>query len=273
MIHPSSQPITFLTELPAHNAVRIGALYHKRTVLTSLLAKSVRLVAHEVLHDGTSYFGKAGSCTLVSYRGRGYVVTTRHQLQVAACVVPLESQLATLRFATTEGGFLKNIPVNLIIHENSNPNEEYHDLLFFGVDEHWLQYSADHPYFLPLEGFSNETRRISFFYGHPLARNEFQYEPLHAFVRIAHIDGNLDRTYRPNAEYLHRYTCTRGDYDVNGFSGGAAFSLLGDADCGWSVVFDGVIVRGGNGYLYVVGADYIARALAISTEPHRTRQG
>lgn len=85
---------------------------------------------------------------------------------------------------------------------------------------------------------------------------------MHAFVRIAYIDGHLDAQFASHAEHFRRYTYARSDYEVNGFSGGAAFSLVGSLDRGWKVVLDGVIVRGGNGYIYVVDSDYLLRALS-----------
>lgn len=254
----------FLTELPAANSVRVGRLYHKISGITELLSKSVRLVAHETLHEGESFLGMTGSCTLVSYRGSAYVVATRHQLDIPPGGAPSDGWLQTLRFATSEGGFLKNILVNLVIHETSNPDQEYHDLLFFRVEPSWLEHSADRAYFLALEEFYRGPRRISFFYGHPLGRNEIQYEPLHAYVRVAHIDGSLDDAYQSQADYLRRYSLTRSDYDVNGFSGGAAFSLVDDGSGGWRIFLDGVIVRGGSGYLYVVTSDYLVKALTTA---------
>lgn len=252
----------FLTELPAANSVRIGRLFYKPGAVSSVLSKSVRLVSHEVIYEGESTFGVAGSCTLISFDDKKYVVTTRHQLKVFPGARPSESQLDTLRFSTSDGkGTMKNIPVNLVIHETSNPTEEYHDLLFFRVEPTWLANSADRAYFFPLEGFSAKPRLITYFYGHPLERNEFHYEPLHAFIRIAEISGRLDFTHRTYAEHVRGYTYDKPDYDVNGFSGGAAFSLFRDSGGGFHMALDGIIVRGGNGRLHVVTVDYLLLVL------------
>lgn len=251
----------FLTDLPATNSVRFGFLYHKTAGLTEFLSKSVRLVAHETRFEEESFLGMTGSCTLISYRGVAYVVTTRHQLAVAPGTTPTDDRLHSLRFATGENGLMKNIPVNLVIHETSNPDQEYHDLLFFRVEPSWLEHSADRAFFMHLEEFYQGPRLISFFYGHPLMKNEVQYEPLHAFIRVAHVDGKLDETFKSHSDYLRRYEVTKTEYDVNGFSGGAAFSLIDDVGGGWRVLFDGVIVRGGTGSFYVVTTDYLLRAL------------
>lgn len=157
---------------------------------------------------------------------------------------------------------MQNILVDQCLYETGNPTEEYHDLVFFRVERTWLKHSADRPFFFPVEAFSSESRTVSFFYGYPLSRSEFQYEPLHAFLRIAYIDGRLDEGYQSCANYMRRYVYTKSDYEVNGFSGGAVFSLIGNMDDGWKVGLDGIIVRGGSGYLYVVDADYLMRAFA-----------
>lgn len=253
--------MSFLKDLPRLNAVRIGALYFKSNAITDRLAQFVRLVVHEFVHEGDSAFSVGGSCTLVSFRGSAFVVTTRHQLKVPiGNSVPL-SNLETLRFATIESGVLANILVDRCFFETSNPTEEFHDLLFFKVQSTWLSNSPDRADFFPLDGSSGGRRRVSTVFGYPFSKSEFEYQPGGIHIRQACIDGTLDESFGSSAQHLRRYTYPKAEYEVNGFSGGAVFSLTGDMDAGWAVDLDGIIVRGGGGYLYVVDADYVREAL------------
>jgi hypothetical protein len=50
---------------------------------------------------------------------------------------------------------------------------------------------------------------------------------------------------------------------MDGFSGGSTFSMIGEVGS-FEVVFDGIIVRAGNGSLYVVDADFLMRIVEDS---------
>jgi len=262
----STGRMKLLSDLPGMNTVLVGGLYQKPSAVHALLARSVRAVVHEHIFEGESTLSIMGSCTLVSHRQQGFVITTRHQLNLRRGELPPDGHFDTLRFTTTEDGYLKNVPVDRCFYEESNADQEYHDLLFFGVERNWLRRSADRPYFLPLQPFSADARVMSFFYGHPVSKSEITHEPLHAFVRTAYIDGQLDRDFQSNAEHLRRYTYLRTDYEMDGFSGGAAFSLIGSLDSGLRVALDGIIVMAGSGYAYVVDANYLVSALSAFGE-------
>ena len=253
----------WLVDLPRANAVRVGAIYHKPSAVHSILGQSVRAVAHEYQFEGESIIGLGGgTCTLVSFDGRPFVVMTRHQLRLQPGVEVSESHFETIRFSTAVDGHLQNILVDRCFQELSNPNDAFHELLFFGVQKKWFETSADRPYFIPVEDFSGDPRRISFAYGHPISKNEVEYNPVHVYSRTAYIDVVLDEAYQRTERYLRRYVYPKKDYEVNGFSGGAVFSLFGSLEAGFRVALDGIVTTASGGLLHVVDADYLAEAMS-----------
>jgi hypothetical protein len=58
----------------------------------------------------------------------------------------------------------------------------------------------------------------------------------------------------------------RGLAGLDGHSGGAVFSLVGQLDT-FEIVLDGIILRGGKEYIYAVNVDFLIGALT----DHRTR--
>jgi len=248
-----------LSELPAANAIKIGSLYFKSRDLESHLARSVRLI---VLEDPSmpTYLGRSGSSTLIRYRDRLLVVTTRHELGIGSGREPDRSALDAVRVASPEDGILKNIPTNAAHHETSNPTEEFHDLLFLSVYRGWDQWSAQRPDFFQLEPFANEQRHASFFLGHPTVDGVMAYDPPAVNLKTAIKDCSFEPTFHSAADYLRSYSYEPADYHVDGLSGGAVFSLVGERK-NWRVVLDGIIVRAGAGHLYVIDADYLIAAL------------
>jgi hypothetical protein len=177
-------------------------------------------------------------------------------------VNPDSDYFDTLRFSSSSGDRLRNIPVDACAFETTRSEEAFHDLLFFKVHTGWSELSAERPYFFPVDVFADADRRISYFYGHPSSRSIISYDPsLHAHVVTALIDGHLDQDFTSNAEYYRRYRYEQTDYEVDGFSGGPAFSLI-KSPSEWQIVLDGIIVRAGNGYLHIVDSTFLCRAFS-----------
>lgn len=68
-----------------------------------------------------------------------------------------------------------------------------------------------------------------------------------------------DLKFTSSAQFLRRYTYIGPD-DLDGVSGGAVFSLR-KASRGLCARFEGIVTRGGNGFLRVISADYLRRIL------------
>ena len=48
---------------------------------------------------------------------------------------------------------------------------------------------------------------------------------------------------------------------MDGYSGGAVFSLIGDLG-NFELVLDGIIVRGGSEHIHIVDADYLVQIIS-----------
>ncbi len=249
----------FLTQLPAANAIKIGSLYFKSHDLEAHIARSVRLV---ILEDQTTptYLGRSGSSTLVRFGDRLFVITTRHELGLSGGSNFDARALDAVRIASPEDGVLKNIPTDAAHHETSHTAEEFHDLLFLSVFKGWEQWNAQRPDFFTLEPYFSGHRHASFFLGHPTVEGVMMYDPPAVNLKTAIKDCALDASFVSAAEHLRCYRYNPPAYHVDGLSGGAVFSLVGERH-DWRVVLDGIIVRAGAGRLYAVDADYLLAAL------------
>ena len=69
---------------------------------------------------------------------------------------------------------------------------------------------------------------------------------------------HIDKTFLTNIEYFRRYLHTRPF--VDGYSGGAVFSLIGELER-LEIVLDGIIVRGGGQYIYIIDVDYLVKLI------------
>jgi hypothetical protein len=119
----------YINELPLHNSVRVGELCYPAKNLEGVAAKSVRLLTLEY----GEYVGFRGSCTLVKFRGRKFAVATRHQIGIPSGFEFGDKEIESVRITAIRNGMLDNILVDQCIFEESNPDQEYHDLLVFSM--------------------------------------------------------------------------------------------------------------------------------------------
>jgi hypothetical protein len=192
---------------------------------------------------------------------------TRHQLDIPRAAVPDTTVLDTIRISSGSG-VLKNIPVKSCIFETSHPDEEYHDILVFEVADSWETQISDAPYFFPLEKFQITNRRVSYAVGYPTSSNSLgaYYEifqpgqPSSLPLARAIMDCELDLTHQSSAAFFRRYNHSHNSLDLDGYSGGAVFSLVGELGS-FEMKFDGIIVRAGSDAIFVVDADYLMEVL------------
>ena len=249
-----------LTDLPAFNAVQFRGLYLKPKSITQQLVKSVRLVVLEaILH--APVLGRAGSATLLRHGNANYIVTTRHELGIANGATITNAMINQIRISSINDERLTNIPTDLCIIEHQNPDQEYHDLLALRAVEGTPAMGRERHNFVPVTSFAQCARHVSMFVGHPTLDGVMDYENDMVNLMTAVSNCTLDVSYQSNAQHLRRYRYADLDYHVDGFSGGAVFSLIGETGS-MSVVFDGIITRGGNGYLHVIDADYVLTLLS-----------
>ena len=256
-----------IRDLPAHNAIKIGRLFHKPRDIEEILTMSCRMVLFEA-PDRSVPLGRGGSSTLLRHRGTDYIVATRHQLGIKPGVPLPISILDTLRISTGEG-VLSNIPVKRVVYETGNPDEEFHDVLIFKVADEWEHRHRDRPYFFQLAPFSRQQRTKSFLVGYPsidVVMEEYLADfqpgqPGTVHIKRAIVDCEIDTSFRTNVQHFRRYQFSRSRDVVDGYSGGAVFSLVGDLG-NHEIVLDGIVVRAGADCLHIVDADYLVEVFS-----------
>jgi len=182
--------------------------------------------------------------------------------------------LDTIRISTGNG-ILGNIPVKRFIYETSNSDQEFHDILVFEAADEWKEKNFDLPYFFSLTPFSISNRIKSFLIGYPtlpgvmddyfegfISGNNAE---IHMKCAIAGCD--IDETYVSAAEHFRRYTHMKSRPMMDGYSGGAIFSLIGDLGS-YEIVLDGIVLRGNKDFIYTVDADYVLKAIRTSAAQH-----
>lgn len=263
----------FIQDYPAINAVKVGRLFLKPGDVYETITKVCRMVFHEA-SDRSLPLGRAGSATLVRYGGVNYIVATRHQFGIARGASVPSDILDTIRI-TSGSGWLSNIPLKACIFELSNIDEEYHDILLFKVADSWKTQQSDQPFFYPLAPFSNVNRVKSFLVGYPTIDGVMD-EYLDDFVpeqtgsihiKRAISDCDLDIGYLTNVEFYRRYLNVRARPIVDGYSGGAVFSLIGELE-NLEIVLDGIVVRAGARHIHVVDADYLVKIITDQSGPN-----
>ncbi|WMT86577.1 hypothetical protein NO932_17010 [Pelagibacterium sp. 26DY04] len=223
-----------------------------------------------VLHEATDKnlpMGRGGSATLFKHQNKRYCALTRHQITTADGDPISQSNLETVRVHATRNDGLTNIPLQSCLYEIANPEEEFHDILIFEVFSKWNA-SSDAPYFAELREFASVERPASFAVGYPAipsVMKEYHDSFLSGSIGAIHLkraifDCRIKGDFKTNARNLKLYQYQPLNRIVDGMSGGAVFSLIGDLGS-FEIVLDGIIVRGGSGHLYVVDSSYLVTAL------------
>jgi hypothetical protein len=255
-----------LRDYPIVNAIKVGRLFLKPGDVTETFTRSCRMVFIET-SDHSLPLARRGSSTLIRYRGRNFVVATRHQFEISPGTELPEDKLHMIRISSGEGR-LTNIPLQRCYFEETNPDEDYHDLLIFEAAENWKTRHQDEPFFYPLAPFSDRKREKSFMVGYP-AMDGVMEEYLDDFhpdsagtIHIKRVvsDCDLDEKFETHAGYFRRYVHVRERHVFDGYSGGAVFSLVGDLG-DMEIVLDGIVVRGGRHHVHIVDADYLVKML------------
>ncbi|MFZ5617304.1 MAG: hypothetical protein ACOZAA_08290 [Pseudomonadota bacterium] len=242
----------FIRELPAANSVKVRQLFVKAGSIGEAAAVSVRMIALE----DEGIIGRSGSCTLIKAGCKRFVVATRHSLQIPRNLPITSEMVRHVRFSTQKNGYIKNIVTDAVTFERVNPDEEFHDLLLFHVADDSDQDVDDGYAFYPLTDFKDRLRKASMMIGHPTVEGVMNYDPNHIRLKTYVGDCKFDPDYQSSAQHLTRFLYEEKTLHVDGLSGGAVFSLVGEMGS-WELALDGVIVRGGNGGLYVIDRRFL----------------
>ncbi len=89
-------------------------------------------------------------------------------------------------------------------------------------------------------------------------------------IKRSIMDCEFDPTFRSNASHLRRYSHHHPRAVMDGYSGGAVFSVIGELG-EYEIVFDGIVVRAGPSDVYIIDADYLLTVLTSTRQrrpPH-----
>jgi hypothetical protein len=255
-----------IRDLPSLNSLKVGRIFLKSSAVEDYITRCSRMVLRES-QDRSLPMWRCGSATLLRFNDADYVVMTRHQLNIGRGETPDKEALETVRIAA---GFerLSNILLQHCIFETGNRDEEYHDLLVFRTADNWKTKGADSPYFFPLTGFSRQPRQLGRLVGYPSLdgvidgyHENFGLDPVGEInIKRSIMDCELDSAFRSSASHLRRYKHLHSTAVMDGYSGGAVFSVVGDLG-DYEVVFDGIVVRAGPRDIYIIDADYLVTVL------------
>jgi len=258
-----------IRDLAAATAYKFGDIVYPHTLIDKIVSNSCRLVIMEHEETGLPYYFR-GSCTLVTFNNCYYVIMTRHQLGIAPDVVPCSDVINRIRPLTNDTKSIAgNIPIEFCNFERSNPSLEFHDLLFFKVQSSWDEFNQEKCYFSRVFDFTKHNKAESLLVGCPMSKVDIEayydafYDgkvgPIHvkSFITACDFDHSFNSEY-----YSQMYNNINPEIELNGFSGGAVFSLISTTN-GREAVFDGIVLRGGNGLVRVVDSNYILKVLRI----------
>jgi hypothetical protein len=249
--------IHLLSNLPALNAIKLGNLYYKSKGIEAITAKMVRPAASEYVAE-EPMIGLIGSSTLLRNSKGMFVACTRHQLNLADVRPFKEDHVAHVRFTSYESGILANIPTDGVQFITDNVDEEFSDLLLFKVARDWKGSDKERPYFALLKQNPQMPRRKSWLVGFPSNQNKVIEEDK-KFNSVCRIVGcTFDENYKTTNRFFRRYKLNQSETSLDGFSGGAVFSLFGDVG-NMMVLIDGLIVRGGSDWVYAISPAPILR--------------
>ena len=249
--------VHLLSELPALNAVKLGNLYFKPREIEAVTSRMVRPLASEYVGD-EPIVGIIGSSTLLRNSKGLFAACTRHQLALNSIRPFSEEHVAHVRVTSHATGHLTNITTNGVQFVSNNSDEEFSDILLFRADNDAPNLSMERPYFAHLVPTPPMPRRKSWAIGFPTGKNRMDHQEK-AFNSVCEIIGcEFDSNFKTAARFLRRYKFVKHQATLDGFSGGAIFSLFGDIGK-MIVLFDGLIVRGGGEYVYAVTATPIIR--------------
>ena len=255
--------VMLLSELPHLNAIKVGNFFLKSSDVYDTVTRCCRSVFHEA-EDRELPLGLAGTSTLISYREQKYIITTRHQLGVDSGEFVQKELLDTVRIASNSEK-LSNIPTKACFFEKAHLDEEFHDILIFEVDSSSEKTHLDAPYFFPIQKFSQLDRRASALIGNPIIPGIVMGDYLDAFflgeaapihIKRAITGCTWDSEFRSHARYLLKFDRIGKNIEIDGHSGGAVFSLVGDLGS-LEIVLDGIVLRGGVENFYAISVDYI----------------
>lgn len=254
--------------LAADTAIKIGHIYVPYGALEEALASSVRpLIFGD--EDGTGYYSKRGTCTLLNWRGGLFGFFTRHQLEGK---VDLDRQSPeNIRIPMNNLGEA-NFPLKTLFNASKTDQaEEIEDIC--GVEIAIDEIAGPHQ-----KGFASAEpdqdralpAQLYICAGCPTREGEIDYETPRINIETLTLPALQDQNFTTNVAWLKRLTLKNNVPEVpyDGMSGGAVFALRGNLRS-FACTFEGIIVRGSNGFLHYIDAAFVRSLLIKSFTEHQ----
>jgi len=252
-----------------HTSVKYGKLIIPPKKAEETVSKSTRLVIID--HPGgegtKNRFSRSGSATLFSRSGEKYIALCRHQLHHMG--EPNPDDINMLRILSEDSQY-RAIPTQRAFWLKNPNGEEAGDILILKVDtghDHWRPIDA--PHFIPLASRKNKVADGTIAVGLPSSYSTFSYEnyenPDFEAIHITreNILCDFDKVFASDVSFFHRCIIEDKERDLDGFSGGGIFTLARNRDAKnpeWEIFLDGIITRGGNGFIYYICWNYLNKA-------------
>ena len=257
-----------IVDLPALNGIRLGNLFIKPHDAEKITSRMVRPLASEYV-EGEPILGLIGSSTLLRAKDQLFAACTRHQLQLQTTAKFDESHVAHIRVTSYEKNTLTNIPLDGVQFVADNLDEAFSDLLLFRVAADWDALNQERVYFTLLRKPLSKKRTKSWIVGFPSNQNHLDMDAKN-YSSVCRVVGcQYDPSYRTNNRHFRRFKLDRLEKNLDGYSGGAVFTLFGETGA-HEIIFDGLIIRGGENYVYAIAPEIISR-LANEFRPNEIR--
>jgi hypothetical protein len=237
--------------LLADTSIRCGNLFVPYRSLDGFIGRYVRALIFE--NNTPEYlYSRSGSCTLISFKGNRYCFLTKHQ------VADFDLNNAKIVKGSSGGDVF---PLDTRWDVTPENEEEYEDLCTMRVSP-----SAAHSFeffsLSPTETPSILNTKMLIAVGCPTSLSVINYEPNSIHIVTVTMPAQYEGASR-NAAHLHTMKLTSNkdspdfsQFDLDGLSGGAVFSLDGELR-GYECNFRGIIVRGGNGFVHFIDAEFV----------------
>lgn len=213
---------------------------------------------HEIIGETRSaavsrQLGIQGTCTLLKYRDRHFAVFTRHQIaQIAGETLELfEIRMDGLHVLMDDGRDGYNLPFNALLFSFDHQDDaDEDDFVVVVIESQMLR-----PFML--ECFFPIVRHSVGNIGDRALASGY---PMHLQELLMHTDGNRTRKAAKIGFLTQRSSGSQGVFEyendgesVDGMSGGPVYVVRPSTDAiggeQFEVFIDGIIQRGGNGYL------------------------
>jgi hypothetical protein len=212
-----------------------------------------------VNQSAPDYPGLRGSSTLLTINSKYFIACTGHQFGLAVGDEAINSAgLSPLFVSHREDKSLEVFALQSCHIATDGGHDEYHDIRIFEADDKTVIALNEATDFFQLERFENERRTQSLMIGCPQQYCSMTYDPISVSFATQGVVCEFDQEFNSNSRFLRRFKYVPGGAaNVDGFSGGAIFSLFeGGAEMA-KVRFDGIVTRAGNGFVYVVDANFL----------------